>query len=699
MNRVLPEAAAREPFFRAGRAVQAERLAEVEERFAPLPVLRAPLREDEVIGARRLAEHGAALFGARDPAARLSAGSRGCASRAEGGRLPARPAASARRGRLDRRREARGRALRLDRRDRAAPCRCRGRSRALALVEREARGRHAGGALRARGGRARCASSSLTGKGGVGKTTHALATAFGAAAHGHRVFVLSADPAHSLGDSLGSADRRGVGARRAGRRRARGERAATSSTARGARSSSWLRALLREGANDLVAEEILVFPGLEELMALRAVREVEATGEFDVCVVDCAPTGATLRMLRFPDALKIFMENFFDLERRGARLLRPLVARTHAGKLAAARGVLRRGRAALRRGRGRAADPPRRGAHERAARREPGAGRGRRDAARVRVPLPLRRRDRRRDREPRPPRGGGGRLVRALGGEGARRARRDPRLLRPPAPRGAAPPVRGARRGGAARARRGALRRARPGAALRGRAPDPHPSRRAGAPGSRSICRARPRRRSTSRRAATSSSSACATRSGASRCRPRWPGGASAARGSRAGASASSSARERSGGPPRGAPHRLARAEPDRGALRARARRPRRRPYRVVRPPARRRREGPEGRRHEDPGPRGDPRARAGPRHREPRREPSPGRRAAPAGGGPGLGDLPPHRARGRSSSWPRSPGSGRRRSGSTPSSSRCSPRSLRPRPPRAAPRSGSSARSGRTPG
>ena len=43
----------------------------------------------------------------------------------------------------------------------------------------------------------------LTGKGGVGKTSHAAATALGAAAHGHRVFLLSTDPAHSLGDALG----------------------------------------------------------------------------------------------------------------------------------------------------------------------------------------------------------------------------------------------------------------------------------------------------------------------------------------------------------------------------------------------------------------------------------------------------------------------------------------------------------------
>jgi arsenite-transporting ATPase len=76
MNRVLPEDATREAFFRDWSRVQAERLEEVEARFAPLPVLRAPLREDEVIGAAGLARHGAELFGRRDPGAVLQAGPR-----------------------------------------------------------------------------------------------------------------------------------------------------------------------------------------------------------------------------------------------------------------------------------------------------------------------------------------------------------------------------------------------------------------------------------------------------------------------------------------------------------------------------------------------------------------------------------------------------------------------------------------------
>ncbi len=172
----------------------------------------------------------------------------------------------------------------------------------------------------------------LTGKGGVGKTSLAVATALGAARHGHRTIVLSTDPAHSLGDSL---DRRvGAAPVEIAPDVVAQEIGVLAELDRAwSEIQDWLRALLRDEADELVAEELLVFPGMEELVSLRAVREVEATGEFDVCVVDCAPTGATLRMLRFPDALRIFMENFFELERRGARLLRPLVKRVSAGRL------------------------------------------------------------------------------------------------------------------------------------------------------------------------------------------------------------------------------------------------------------------------------------------------------------------------------------------------------------------------------
>jgi arsenite-transporting ATPase len=171
-----------------------------------------------------------------------------------------------------------------------------------------------------------------TGKGGVGKTTLALSTALGAARHGHRVFVFSTDPAHNLGDALGQ--KLGPNPVRVAPRVTVQEVGVLDELDRAwAPIQEWLRELLRDETDELVAEELLVFPGMEELVSLRKVREVEATGDYDVCVVDCAPTGATLRMLRFPDALRIFMDHFFDIKRRGARLLRPLLKRIGANTL------------------------------------------------------------------------------------------------------------------------------------------------------------------------------------------------------------------------------------------------------------------------------------------------------------------------------------------------------------------------------
>jgi arsenite-transporting ATPase len=171
-----------------------------------------------------------------------------------------------------------------------------------------------------------------TGKGGVGKTTLAAATALQAAEHGHRVFLLSTDPAHSLSDAVGH--RVGASPVRIAERVVAQEVGVLDELDRGwTEIQSWLRELLREDADELVAEELLVFPGMEELMSLRAIRSVEETGDYDVCVVDCAPTGATLRLLRFPDALRIFMEHFFEFERAGARWLRPIARQAGAGKL------------------------------------------------------------------------------------------------------------------------------------------------------------------------------------------------------------------------------------------------------------------------------------------------------------------------------------------------------------------------------
>jgi arsenite-transporting ATPase len=173
-----------------------------------------------------------------------------------------------------------------------------------------------------------------TGKGGVGKTSLALASALAAAEHGHRVFVLSTDAAHNLGDALG----RPVGPEPvAVAERVMAQEVSVLAELDRAWSEiqSWLAGVLSGGGGEMVVEELLVFPGLEELVALRAVRDVEASGAYDVCVVDCAPTGSTLRLLRLPDVLRFFMEHFFDAKRRAMRAVRPLADRVGAGWLVA----------------------------------------------------------------------------------------------------------------------------------------------------------------------------------------------------------------------------------------------------------------------------------------------------------------------------------------------------------------------------
>ncbi len=163
-----------------------------------------------------------------------------------------------------------------------------------------------------------------TGKGGVGKTSVSAATALRLSKLGCRTLVMSTDAAHSLADSfdvplghepvevapnlwaqevsvLHEVDRYWVTLQQ------------------------YLTTLLSwRGMGDVVAEEMTVLPGAEELAGLVRIVKHYDSGLYDAIVVDCAPTGDTLRLLSFPEIARWWLEKLFPVQRQAAKILRPL---------------------------------------------------------------------------------------------------------------------------------------------------------------------------------------------------------------------------------------------------------------------------------------------------------------------------------------------------------------------------------------
>ena len=171
-----------------------------------------------------------------------------------------------------------------------------------------------------------------TGKGGVGKTSTAAATAVRLAAEGLRTLVVSTDAAHSLSDSFDlplDSEPVMVSDRLWGQ-----EIDSLRETEKhwGA-VQGWLSRLMTwADLDDISSEEMLVFPGLEELFSLLEILRAASSGAYDAIVVDCAPTGETLRLLSYPDLLDWWLEKIFPHERRLLKVVRP-VAKLVAGGL------------------------------------------------------------------------------------------------------------------------------------------------------------------------------------------------------------------------------------------------------------------------------------------------------------------------------------------------------------------------------
>src|SRR3954463_9793561 len=162
-----------------------------------------------------------------------------------------------------------------------------------------------------------------TGKGGVGKTSVAAATARRCAAAGMRTVVLSTDPAHSLSDSLEA--ELGSSPTACGDNLWGQEVQAQEEMERHWEAvQDWMGDILAErGVDPISADELTVPPGMDELFSLLQIKAHHESAEFDAIIVDCAPTGETLRLLSFPDVASWWLDKVFPWERRLYAAARP----------------------------------------------------------------------------------------------------------------------------------------------------------------------------------------------------------------------------------------------------------------------------------------------------------------------------------------------------------------------------------------
>ncbi|KKD35226.1 MAG: TRC40/GET3/ArsA family transport-energizing ATPase [Limnoraphis robusta] len=165
----------------------------------------------------------------------------------------------------------------------------------------------------------------MTGKGGVGKTSVAAATGLRCAELGYRTLVLSTDPAHSLADSfdmeLGHEPRLVQpnlwGAELDALMELEGNW--------GAVKRYITQVLQARGLDGIQAQELAILPGMDEIFGLVRMKRHYDEGEYDVLIIDSAPTGTALRLLSLPEVGGWYMRKFYKPFQGMSAALRPIV--------------------------------------------------------------------------------------------------------------------------------------------------------------------------------------------------------------------------------------------------------------------------------------------------------------------------------------------------------------------------------------
>ena len=155
----------------------------------------------------------------------------------------------------------------------------------------------------------------FTGKGGTGKTTCAAATALRAARNGQKTLILSSDPAHSLADALD--EDLGPEAQEIVDNLYAQEVDLYYSMKKhwGNMRDLMLTVFRWQGVDQIAAEEMAALPGMNEGSVLLWLEQAVREENYDLIVVDSAPTGETLTLLSLPQVTQWWLSKAFPFQK------------------------------------------------------------------------------------------------------------------------------------------------------------------------------------------------------------------------------------------------------------------------------------------------------------------------------------------------------------------------------------------------
>lgn len=167
-----------------------------------------------------------------------------------------------------------------------------------------------------------------TGKGGVGKTSVAAATALRCARMGHKTLLMSTDAAHSVSDSL-EVPLSGQITKVTDNLDAIEVDMLYELETRWKEIQKYISDfLLSQGMDGVSSKEMAVLPGMELMSALFYVEDFYNKKEYDIIVLDTAPTGETMRLLTFPEVSEWYTDRLYGMFKNMLR-----VARLTVGKM------------------------------------------------------------------------------------------------------------------------------------------------------------------------------------------------------------------------------------------------------------------------------------------------------------------------------------------------------------------------------